>query len=86
MQILPTTAADPNVGIPDVEQLEPNVHAGTKYLRFLMDRYFSSQELDVVDRHLFAFAAYNAGPAKVPRLFSPSLTRARVRARVPRSA
>nr|NIS42452.1 lytic transglycosylase F [Desulfuromonadales bacterium] len=39
MQVLPSTAADPNVGIPGIEQMEPNIHAGVKYLRFLKERY-----------------------------------------------
>ena len=67
MQILPSTAADPNVGIPNVEEAEANVHAGIKYLRFLRDRYFSAPEIGSLDRALFAFAAYNAGPANVSR-------------------
>jgi membrane-bound lytic murein transglycosylase MltF len=68
MQILPSTAADPNVGIPDIEELENNVHAGTKYLSFLRERYFSGDELDRVSAELFALAAYNAGPARVAEL------------------
>jgi len=68
MQIKPSTAADPNVGIPNVEELEANIHAGTKYLDFLRDRYFSDEAVDKIDRMLFTFAAYNAGPARVRRL------------------
>jgi membrane-bound lytic murein transglycosylase MltF len=68
MQILPATAADKNIGIPDVEKLENNVHAGHKYLRFLQDRYFNDPAIDTLDRYLFTFAAYNAGPAKVSEL------------------
>ena len=68
MQLMPTTAADPNVGIPDISTMENNVNAGAKYLRFLQDRYFSDEPLDVLNRHLFAFVAYNAGPARVARL------------------
>jgi len=67
MQVLPTTAADPNVGIVGVEEAEPNVHAGVKYLRFVRDRYFSSPDIDPVDQVLFSFAAYNAGPANIAR-------------------
>jgi membrane-bound lytic murein transglycosylase MltF len=67
MQILPSTAADPNVGIPDIEKTAPNIHAGVKYLRFLKDRYFSTDDIDPLDRVLFAFAAYNAGPAKISK-------------------
>ncbi len=65
MQLLPTTAADPNVGIPDVEILENNIHAGTKYLRFVKDRYFAEEDMDEVEQTLFTFASYNAGPARV---------------------
>jgi len=68
MQILPATAADKNIGIPDVEKLENNVHAGHKYLRFLQDRYFNDPAIGTLDRYLFTFAAYNAGPAKVSAL------------------
>ncbi|MBE9521089.1 MAG: lytic transglycosylase F, partial [Proteobacteria bacterium] len=41
MQLMPATAADKNVGIPDIKELEKNIHAGHKYLRFLQDRYFN---------------------------------------------
>jgi membrane-bound lytic murein transglycosylase MltF len=65
MQLLPSTAADPNVGIPDIENLEKNIHAGTKYLRFIVDRYYKDEPMDEVNKMLFAFASYNAGPARV---------------------
>jgi membrane-bound lytic murein transglycosylase MltF len=68
MQILPSTAADKNVAIPDIEKLENNIHAGIKYLRFLRDRYFSNPAIDPLNQNLFSFAAYNAGPAKINRL------------------
>lgn len=68
MQIKPATAADPNVGITGIEELENNIHAGTKYLAFLQNRYFSDPEIPELDRHLLAFAAYNAGPARVAKL------------------
>jgi len=68
MQLLPSTARDPNVGIDDIKDIENNIHAGTKYLYFLGDRYFSDPEIEPLDRMLLSFAAYNAGPAKVIRL------------------
>lgn len=68
MQLLPTTAKDKNVGIPDIKDLENNIHAGTKYLAFLRDRYFSDEALSEVDRLAFTWASYNAGPAKVRRM------------------
>ena len=69
MQILPSTAKDKNVAIPDIYELDPNIHAGTKYLRFMADNYFAKDpELDRLNRTMFAFASYNAGPAKVARM------------------
>jgi len=68
MQMLPSTAADKNVDIPDIEVLENNIHAGIKYLRFLRDRYFSDPAIDTLNQNLLAFAAYNAGPAKIRRM------------------
>ena len=68
MQMLPATAADKNIDIPDIEKLENNIHAGHKYLRFLQDRYFDDAAIGTLDRYLFTFAAYNAGPAKVAAL------------------
>lgn len=67
MQVMPTTAADPNVGIADIEHPERNVQAGVKYLHFLRDRYFSEPEIDPLNRVLFSFAAYNAGPANIAK-------------------
>ncbi|MDH4021150.1 MAG: transglycosylase SLT domain-containing protein, partial [Xanthomonadales bacterium] len=68
MQLLPTTAADPNVGIPDISDAEPNIHAGIKYLNWIRNRYFNDPEIDRFNQTLLAFAAYNAGPARVARL------------------
>lgn len=69
MQVLPSTARDKNVAVPNIEKLEPNIHAGTKYLRFLADRYFPEERgMDSLNRALFSFAAYNAGPGKISRL------------------
>ncbi len=65
MQLLKSTATDPVVGIPDIEVLESNIHAGAKYLRFLRDRYFEDEEMTDVAKTLFTFASYNAGPARV---------------------
>jgi membrane-bound lytic murein transglycosylase MltF len=68
MQMLPATAKDPNINIPDIEKLENNIHAGTKYLRFIFDRYFKDEPIDEINKMLFAFASYNAGPAKINEL------------------
>jgi membrane-bound lytic murein transglycosylase MltF len=68
MQVMPSTAKDKNVGIPNIEEIDANIHAGTKYLRFMMDRYFDDPEIDTLNRGLFSFASYNAGPARVSKL------------------
>jgi len=68
MQVLPSTAADPHIGIAGVNDLENNIHAGVKYLGFLRDRYFSDPHISSADRVDFTVAAYNAGPAKINAL------------------
>ena len=68
MQVLPSTARDPKVNIPNIEELESNIHAGVKYLHFLHNRYFKRDDIDLVNQWLFTFAAYNAGPARVSAL------------------
>ncbi len=68
MQLLPSTARDANVGIPDISTEEANIHAGVKYLNFIRQRYFSDPEIDRFNKTMFAFAAYNAGPARIRRL------------------
>ena len=68
MQVMPATARDRNVNIPNIHELEPNIHAGVKYLRFMVNEYFDEPGIDRVNRHLFAFASYNAGPNRIQRL------------------
>ena len=68
MQVKPSTAADRNVGIDDISSPADNIEAGARYMRFLMDRYFSDPEMGEMHRWLFALAAYNAGPARIQRL------------------
>ncbi len=66
MQVMPTTGQDLKVG--DISQLEPNIHAGVKYMRFMIDQYFEKEPMDRVNKGLFAFAAYNAGPGRIQGL------------------
>jgi membrane-bound lytic murein transglycosylase MltF len=67
MQLLPTTAADKAVGIPDISTVGNNVHAGIKYLHWLRETYYSDPTIAPLDRVLFSFAAYNAGPGNMRR-------------------
>ena len=68
MQMLPSTAKDPNVNIPNIKNLENNIHAGVKYLRFIRDSYFDKEQMDEANKTLFTMASYNAGAAKIARL------------------
>ncbi|MCU7547887.1 lytic transglycosylase F [Chitinophagaceae bacterium LB-8] len=68
MQLLPSTAANPPINIPNIKNAENNVHAGVKYMRYLIDNYFSTEQMDTLNVHLFALAAYNAGPGNVRKL------------------
>jgi membrane-bound lytic murein transglycosylase MltF len=68
MQVMPSTAADPAVGIPNIENLENNIHAGAKYLHILRSRYFGDESIDRTERMLFTMAGYNAGPNRINRL------------------
>lgn len=65
MQVLPSTAADRNIAVGDITNLENNIHAGVKYLAFLRDHYFAEGEFDDATRMHFVLASYNAGPGNV---------------------
>jgi membrane-bound lytic murein transglycosylase MltF len=66
MQVMPATGRDLKVG--DITKLEPNIHAGIKFMRSIVDRYYANEPMDEVNKVLFAFAAYNAGPGRVRQL------------------
>jgi membrane-bound lytic murein transglycosylase MltF len=66
MQLMPATGKALKVG--DIRELEPNVHGGAKYMDELMSRYFADAKFSADERSLFAFAAYNAGPAAIARM------------------
>jgi membrane-bound lytic murein transglycosylase MltF len=70
MQLLPSTAASPPVNIPGIQKLDQNIHAGVKYLRYIYNRYYKDQPMSRLDKVLFTFASYNAGPARVAGLRS----------------
>jgi len=66
MQVMPATGSELKVG--DIKTLEPNIHAGVKLMRTYVDRYFANEPMDEVNKVLFGFAAYNAGPGRVRQL------------------
>ncbi len=68
MQLLPSTAADPAVGIPHIDKSAArNIEAGAKYMRLLADTYLDDPRMSAVDRTLMTFAAYNAGPGNLQK-------------------
>jgi len=66
MQVMPATGKELKVG--DITQIEPNIHAGVKYMRFMMDQYFKDEPMDKLNKGLMTFAAYNAGPGRLRQL------------------
>jgi len=66
MQLLPSTAGE--MQIDNIQELESNIHAGVKYVRYIIDTYFDNDSIDDFNKTLFAFAAYNAGPSRISRL------------------
>jgi membrane-bound lytic murein transglycosylase MltF len=69
MQIKPSTANGDPINISDVDQdMEKNINAGVKYMNFIVDHYFKDAKMTKIDRGLFAFASYNAGPSRVAKL------------------
>jgi membrane-bound lytic murein transglycosylase MltF len=68
MQVKPKTAAAAPISIPDVTSADNNIHAGVKVLRNITDTYFNDPKIDPVNRLLFTFAGYNAGPNRIAEL------------------
>jgi len=73
MQLVPATGAEQAVG--DITQLDPNIHAGVKYMRYIRSRYFENEPMTALDKGLFTFAAYNAGAARIRQLRSEAAER-----------
>jgi len=68
MQVMPATARDPAIDVPDIDKLENNIHAGIKYDRWIVDNFFDDPAIRPIDRQLLAFASYNAGPSRIAAL------------------
>ena len=66
MQIMPATGKDLKVG--DIRKVEPNIHGGIKYMRWMIDNYYANEPMTKLDKALFAFASYNAGPGRIAQL------------------
>jgi membrane-bound lytic murein transglycosylase MltF len=66
MQVMPATGAELKVG--DIHEMEPNIHAGVKYVRFMLDKYYGKEPMTPLNKGLFTFASYNAGPGRIAQL------------------
>ena len=68
MQVIPKYAAASPINIPNVGTADGNIHAGVKMLRDIDDRYFNDPKITPLNKTLFVFASYNAGPNRIARL------------------
>ena len=68
MQVMPRLAAARPINIPNVRDAEQNIRAGTKMLAHITDTYFNDPGITRMNKTLFTFAAYNAGPSRIVRL------------------
>jgi len=66
MQIMPATGKELKVG--DIHHVDNNINAGVKYIRYLIEQYYSKESMTDLNKVLFAFAAYNAGPTRISQL------------------
>ena len=66
MQVMPATGKDMAVG--DITKIEPNIQAGVKYIRFMMNQFYADEPMDNLNKGLFTFASYNAGPGRISQL------------------
>jgi len=66
MQVMPATGKDLKVG--DIKEIEANIHAGVKYMRWMIDHYYGKEPMTKLDKALFAFASYNAGAGRISQL------------------
>ena len=68
MQVIPKYAAASPINIPSVGTADGNIHAGVKMLRNIDDTYFNDPKITPLNKTLFVFASYNAGPNRIVRL------------------
>ena len=63
MQLLPSTGD--SLGVGNIRLLEPNIHAGAKYMSSLLYALSIQGDLSDMERNFFGVAAYNAGPNNI---------------------
>jgi membrane-bound lytic murein transglycosylase MltF len=74
MQLMPATARE--MGFDDISTAEANIEAGARYMRHIIDTYFSDVESNLglepdaarEQAYALAVASYNAGPTRISRI------------------
>ena len=64
MQVMPATGKELKVG--DITQIEPNIHAGVKYMRFMMDQYYKDEPMDRLEQGAVRLRVLQRGPGPHP--------------------
>jgi len=68
MQVIPKFAAAKPISVPDVTKADKNILAGVRMLNHIVTTYFDEPAIDPMNKTLFSFASYNAGPSRIARL------------------
>lgn len=68
MQVIPKYAAAPPISVRNVNTADQNILAGVRMLNNYTQTYFNDPGIDQVNKTLFTFASYNAGPNRIVRL------------------
>ena len=62
------SASDIFLKIGDINKMEPNILAGVKYFRFMVDQFYKDEPMDPLNKGLMTLASYNAGPGRIRQL------------------
>jgi membrane-bound lytic murein transglycosylase MltF len=73
MQVMPATGKE--LGVGNIAKVEPNINAGIKYMRWMIDQYYGKEPMTNLDKALFAFASYNAGAGRISKLRKEAASR-----------
>jgi membrane-bound lytic murein transglycosylase MltF len=68
MQVIPKYAAAKPINVSDVRTADKNILAGVRMLNNFATNYFNDPGIDGLNKTLFTFASYNAGPSRVAGL------------------
>lgn len=68
LQITPSAAQ--RVGVANIQDVDGNVQAASKYLAMIRRKFFSSAKINERERMAFTLAAYNLGPERVQAMRS----------------